>query len=368
MRSRRPNAHSSVQWRASCSLLTASALLSRVDALGQAAHDGPKEAIGDALAVLQGEHVVTIEGGAWRGLHELRSRVLTTLLHQAPPPTLAETWSKVARVLPAADAGWLLRRIAEQDPDAATQVTRSLASSLASPARTALQVATALEGAERADNAIYARDVLPILQREARGGVSVHQLVLSVYPVRHQRMTLPSLDDPTLDASMRHIERIAAMLPERRQDALVAAASDITPARLVELVTAADLEDAVRVLEATAGVITIDSEAAHAVIEHFWRPADLEGVSLFARLIEQASRDIGPSTWAHAIRPLEDRLQVVTMPDPTVISIDTSQTDDEELVVTVRTMLPPHAKEPVTLDWDTAPRGKGNKPTTPQWR
>ena len=66
---------------------------------------GSNSAVGDALATLKNEHVVLEQGDIWTGLHELRSQTLTTLLHDAPPPTLGDTLSVIARLLPADEAG-----------------------------------------------------------------------------------------------------------------------------------------------------------------------------------------------------------------------------------------------------------------------
>lgn len=90
--------------RAAARLVTAAhsvGLALTADQLGRAlAPTAPSDvAIGDALEVLRGEHVVVSDGTTWQGLHELRSQVLTAALHQSPPPTIVSTWETIALVL-----------------------------------------------------------------------------------------------------------------------------------------------------------------------------------------------------------------------------------------------------------------------------
>jgi hypothetical protein len=325
------------------------------DALGQM--DRP-EAVGDALAVLQGEHVITVEGSSWRGLHELRSRVLSTLLHQSPPPSIADTWSAVARLVSPAEAGWLLRRVAEQDPDSAPAVAASVAAALSDGSRGALDMAKILEGADRADNAIYARTVLPILQREARGGVSLQQLELFVYGIRHQGLRLQGLADAGMNQAMHRIEQIAAMLPDRPHATLAAAAAQVSRATLVALVLDSTIEHAVRLLDATSGLVVLEAQDARVIVDHFWDTGDPEALDLLPRLIEVLARGLDPNEWSDAVRTIDERVAVATHSDPSITSVTLSRTDQAELLITITTVLPPHMPPRRTFEWDPAPREK----------
>lgn len=67
------------------------------------ADGGDVATVGDALATLEGEHLIVHlpTMGSWRGLHDLRSDVILDVLHRSPPPTLDQTYCEVIPLLPA---------------------------------------------------------------------------------------------------------------------------------------------------------------------------------------------------------------------------------------------------------------------------
>ena len=145
------------------------------------------EPVGDALDVLRGEHVITVDGASWRGLHELRSRILADQLHLSPPPSFGDTLCSVTHCLTLQQAGWLLRRVAERYPQWTPDVARTLAEQIANPDLNDVQaISEVIEGAERADNLLYARECLPIFQKYCPPEFSVSQLAPLAYGIRHQ--------------------------------------------------------------------------------------------------------------------------------------------------------------------------------------
>lgn len=274
------------------------------------------EAIGDALSVLRGEHVLTTDGSAWRGLHELRSQVIAMLLHESPPPTLTQTYAELLPLLPPAAASWVARRAAEQLDDDIRPIAQSLGTMIFAPSITAVDAAILLEGAERADNTLYAKTCLPILRRNLRTGTTLEQLSMLVYPVRNQGTIygMAQLDQP--------MRNIANQLPERTSPV----ASQIVAAtgpRLVELVADTSLSTIVRLLEAATDQLTISPTTAATIYHRFKPPADADAADLHARLIAAlaAATDADQQQLTEIVGSTAERAEIVTRADPNAISL-----------------------------------------------
>lgn len=170
--------------------------------------------IGDALGVLRDEHLVVQDGDRWRGLHELRSSTLSELLHESPPPSIRDSVTRLSAVIDPAHAGWMLRRVAEQFPDSVTDVANALAARI-SKDMSVREVAALLEGAERADNALYVHEVLPILESRRPDGMTLGNLAFLAYPLRNQGQRFDQTGNETWDTGIRRVSAIAATLPAR---------------------------------------------------------------------------------------------------------------------------------------------------------
>ena len=120
-----------------------------------------------ALQRLEAEFLVKrVDGDRWRGLHELRSRVVTTRLHQLPPPTEAET---IARLLPAIDTRdrrtlILGAALAELD---LSPLAVAAAQILASPGLDAAAAVAVLDGLLEAEEVRHARACLAFVRQHA---------------------------------------------------------------------------------------------------------------------------------------------------------------------------------------------------------
>jgi len=324
------------------------------DRLGNAlAPAGPVDAVGDALSVLQGEHIVTVDGASWRGLHELRSQILTTQLHESPPPTLADTYAKVAGLLSPGDAGWFIRRVAEQHPDSVAPVAAVIGEILGTADLTAHAAANLLEGAERADNALYARTCLSILQRHMRPGVTMQQLALLTYGIRHQGL----MPEPMFDA----LRQTAAELPDRENAVATAATSQLTSDRLQRLTDDATLADTVRLLEATAGLVTLTPGTASEIYQRHPAPTDTPTADLYGRLIEALAAHLDEDQRLSVLGTFAARATIVTCADPTAVDVTV---DTHTQTVTATIMHPPHpAPDDPGPEWDSTaqqPRDDAN--------
>lgn len=322
------------------------------DRLGQALTQDDPAAVGDALAVLRNEHVVVVDGSRWTGLHELRSSTLATLLHESPPPTLATTFGRTLALLDPADAGWMLRRVAERNPADLPAAALAASEALARDGVTAEQAAVLLEGAERADNAVYARMCRPILEENLRPGVTVHQLASLTYGVRNQGLVLTKTGTPEIDGPFRVVEAIARALPARQAATATAVSAGVSPDRLAELALAAGLAGGVRLLEAGAGLLPVTAELAAALLDAHRGPDGPEQVELWPRLVEALHDALTDDQRPGALGPVKARALQVARADPLAVGLSFGPPGDE---TTLTVLIPPRAAPAEGPVWDSAP-------------
>jgi hypothetical protein len=315
------------------------------------------EAIGDALSVLAGEHVLVTSDGLWQGLHELRSMVITRQLHESPPPTLSHTFGEVASLLPAEAAGWLLRRAAELLGEDVVNVVDGIAARNMS----ASEVTVILEGAERADNALYARACLPILQAAVKPGVTIRQIGTLVYAMRNQALQLDPIGDESLDHAYSAIRRIADQLPERTSPVAARFGTQIDSDLIVDLTQSLPLEDTVRLIEAAQGAVRLAPDAAATIVGRFDEPGDANDADLYARLIAGvvATAELSLAQIAETFGSADSRAQLITSPDPAAIDV---KFEAGSGVATVTIMFAPVSERVVTsFAWDQAPRESSDR-------
>lgn len=351
------------------------------DRLGHALGGDKPSLVGNALAALRGEHVVITDGMTWTGLHELRSRTLTTLLHVSPPPTLAGTFAATLGLLDPAEAGWLLRRVAERDPEQLWPATLAAAEAIGREDVSAQDAAVLLEGAERADNAVYANLCLPVLTAALSPGISVHNLAFMTYGVRQQGVTYSRTGSVQLDTMYRTMERIGHSLPPRPAATCKSVAAGLSAERLAALVLGAELPDVVRLLEAGAGMLPVTSELARSLLTLYPGSRRLEDVDLWPRLVDALhaslrtlretaqdnGQDIAPiaghsvlgdvqgaagnEEWHTALGPVENRALQVAQADPNAVELVVAPLGTE---VTLTLLHPPTATVTDNLAWDSA--------------
>ncbi|GAB4001813.1 hypothetical protein GCM10029992_38320 [Glycomyces albus] len=244
------------------------------------------EDLGDALRALQGEHLIVLDGDTWRGLHELRSRTLTEQLHDAPPPSFGETLAEVARIVTTSEASWLLRRTAERFPRWAPYVAGALAEHLRRSSNLdAATLAELLEGAERADNVIYAHACLPVFTDELPEGWSIDTAAPFAYAIRRQG-TLAEANDANSRAIRLALSAPVRAMPERSEEVLAELSSALNANNIVELALNASLANAVRLLEALAGTVPFEQAQIEQMYRHFSLPSSRAEAAHWARLTE----------------------------------------------------------------------------------
>lgn len=123
---RREHEHRSIELELLRIVSTAARWGARVPAaaLGAIAPEaGPR---GEALRRLIGEHLITLEGAYYGGLHQLRASAVSSIVHETPPPTLEATAAELVRVVDLPDLRSLVLGCLFERPEAASDVIDAL--------------------------------------------------------------------------------------------------------------------------------------------------------------------------------------------------------------------------------------------------
>lgn len=315
-----------------------------------------------ALRRLQDEHIVTSEDQTtWRGLHQRRSDVLTDLLHETPPPTLHATMTTAVGVVAPAALGWCLRRLVELFP-LLPSLDPELVRAAVMECSSAAETAALLEGLERADHSVTAREYLPILERHRRPRVPVLDMALLVLGEKLAGVRFGEDGGNSLVDNMgRHLHQCAEALPNRSTTYSDAAGAAITEDRLSELVSTAELEDAVRLLEAAASHVRLSGRSLGRIAAAFpWPEGTVEPVTrrLHARLIAACWLACSTEHDFHAVfGGPSDRLLRAVGADPDIVSA--SLPPAQALEATVQLLANPmDDRQSASFDWDLESRAR----------
>jgi hypothetical protein len=247
---------------------------------------------GRAMSRLAGEYLVVAEGHLWHGLHDLRTEVLFDLLHAAPPPTKAATYARALSVLPDAAQGPAARRAAvrigrviaeatpELDPDerlgsileALGPVANVLRDQLTHVATSgggddaAAHAASLIEAGDRLDSTAYVHAVLPFVEQNRPPTANLAALAGLLYGIRVDHVNFESVEGAKLMVGL------DSQLPDRRSTCASTVASGLTPDLLVGLAKDATVSTAIRLLEATEGLIILTANHAREAYEFHVSP------------------------------------------------------------------------------------------------
>ncbi|RZU30546.1 hypothetical protein [Blastococcus saxobsidens] len=190
-----------------------------------------------ALSRLNREHlIVESKAGTWSGLHELRSAKLRALLHERPPPRIADTLAAVVEDAPAAAVAARLPVIVREAGDSMTiadAVTRRVASAGTDSAQW-LEAARLADVAEHARACVRVARTLPLSMNLGQWlmlavGARFAGVDLSVLPETfHQQAAALPAPDPAL------FRRAAAAVDEDEWLRRITAATPVDGARLLE--------------------------------------------------------------------------------------------------------------------------------------
>lgn len=318
-------------------------------ALAPAAAD--QDTVGDALGVLRDEHIIVSDGSSWRGLHELRSATLTELLHESPPPTLGATLARVVDLIDPGQAGWMLRQVAERAPECLPAVLATVSQLLASPDRSAADVARVLEGAERADNAVYVNASTPILVAARVPAMNLDQLSTLTYSMRNQSFSWNPIGSEPWDSNIARIHAVAELTPLRVDfdTSLRHACEPLTGEVLERLLSEASIVDAVRLLEAGREHLTVPLPLIRYLIQRAPLPVDVLTAMHYSRLISACTRHVPPDGYQSAFGAVQDRARAVAAADPWSLDV---AIDVAASKLVLKRLLPSESAWAPAMDWD----------------
>ncbi|WP_354225680.1 hypothetical protein [Arthrobacter bambusae] len=313
-----------------------------------------EDIVGDALGRLRGEHVIMRAESEWRGLHELRSSTISVLLHESPPPTLERTLMQVAETVSLPLAGWLLRRVAQETPETVFSVAHSIGVRLAE-VDDALTLASALEGAERADSLIYAAKSLPVLKEHASATLTVHQLAMFIYGIGNQGIGDDTSGSTDFDKMLRKLAPIATQIGPRAATIVEAVSRHITAANLIRVTSDERPEKISRLLEACIGILNIDEEDATALYSVVPTPTTPEEANIVARIIDSLAvlADLKNSRLSSCIGDLESRANMLTRIEPWALNVAVEDLNGETTLTATLMTPDSESEQSLPLAWDT---------------
>jgi hypothetical protein len=243
--------------------------------------------VSDALNVLADEHLLRPQAdGSWRGLHDLRTEVLLRLLHVTPPPTLAATFAEVLPLLPPGRRSYAMRRAAERlaraavtDTDATNphdtvdrlsnlvlpvaQVASTLIEQLPMTPPGARQAADLLDGALRADAAVYMTACLHFLEAHRPPTTELQNLTFITFSIRNLGIQMPN----GLTAGQR-LNALGMALPAGTDVLRRTVGRGLTSSRLAAFARECSFSAAVQLLEATETIARLTPDDAASIWSH----------------------------------------------------------------------------------------------------
>lgn len=312
-----------------------------------------QDTVGDALGVLRDEHIIIADGTSWSGLHELRSATITELLHENPPPSIGATWARVVNLVDPGQIGWMLRRVAERAPESLPELVPAVGRLLAEAGQSATDVAKVLEGAERADNTLYAQASTPILRAALPPGLGIETLSPMVYLTRNQSFTWDPTGSDSWDRMAARVRAVAEQMPLRVNfdTTLAQACAPLTGEVLERLLGEADIVDAVRLLEAGREHLTVPVPLIRSLIERTPAPHDVVGAMEYSRLIAASTRHVPAEQYETTFGTVYNRAHAVAATDPWSLEVEI---DVAASKIGLRRLLPVESTMPPTMDWDIA--------------
>ena len=199
-----------------------------------------------ALQKLQDEFLVQrADANRWTGLHELRSRTVTTRLHQLPPPSEAETLVKLLPVVAGRDRRTLIvgAALAGYDLSALGGAAEEL---FATEHLNAMEIYALLDGFIEAEELTHARACLEFVRRQTPALDAV-----SILPL------LQGLRDGWMDSlaglpNGAALVALAAALPPRHPSIAATTAAHLSERPIAEAIALSPTAEAVGLLELLA--------------------------------------------------------------------------------------------------------------------
>lgn len=253
--------------------------------------------------------IVQHDDGRWAGLHELRSKAMIDHLHALPPPTLETTYAKVISLLPATEQARALELAASDATIGGDMLIAPVAALIQRSDATAAVVEELLVALAHADATRHARLCLNIIEQERPGGISSIMLAHVAFPARFAGM-----DASFLPESFHQLVRKLPNAPTSLRSRVV---ESVGPQRFGELVSNANPETAVRLLEALEGAIELPLQVVQSII------AAHQDSSPEQHRFAETLRQLSPASGAFLrdwLRTPEERLQQLSESDPSLVN------------------------------------------------
>lgn len=139
--------------------------------------------------------------------------------------------------------------------------------------------------------------------------------------MRNQGSVLVKTGTPAIDEPFRAIEEIADNLPARPAATATVLAAVVTPDRLAELTSAADLEGAVRLLEAGAGLLPVTAELATSLLDAHFVPDLPRQAELWPRLVGALHDALAEDQRRGTLGPVKTRALRVAHANPLAVGL-----------------------------------------------
>jgi hypothetical protein len=218
-----------------------------------------------ALERLSNEHFILSEDGdTWRGLHELRSDVVTRRLHETPPPSAADTWAHLLVYLSPNERAYVAPRIARTVDYDLGPMTEAVASLAFRADTSAAHLAELLEGLAQADAVRHAKECLGVIQGFGPPRMDQVDLLRVLAVKRFRDIDLLASTGAQIDPVVYEMADALPDPPDSRTRTVEAIGVD----RIMELIVQAETEEAARLLEACEGTtVPLDQDTTSRILE-----------------------------------------------------------------------------------------------------
>jgi hypothetical protein len=290
-----------------------------------------------ALRRLQDEHLVTSpDRQSWQGLHQLRSEYVSEILHETPPPVRSTTFRTVLSLLGPGPFGWASRRIVERFEANESDLVEA-AIGVGYRSSSALALALLLEGLERTDNALTARQYIPVLERHRRSTVPMDSWSFLVLSQKIAGLDLGGTGSDLADRLTARVSRCANELPEQTTLLCESVITAVGTGALVEIACQSGIESGARLLDAAAPYLRLGGEHLEKIAQTFFRPFEtppLHEIGIRARLLKSAAfASDSPDLFAEHFGSVSERVDRIASVHPNIISTSVAPTGSIQVEV-----------------------------------
>jgi hypothetical protein len=297
--------------------------------------------LGEALDRLAHEHFILEEtGDSWRGLHELRSEVVTQSLHATPPPDLMATWCRLVRALPQEVRPLLAPRIARLTELDLAQLAVSIGGLIAEPETDSEQATKLVLSLKEAESVRHAAGCLEVIRSFGPPKMDMVDLLRVLACKRFRGIDLLAATGKPIDPTF---YRMADSLPDR-PDFREPVLSGLSPSHVVTRATSGTTADAISLLQAFERTsFRLDDSDADAILAAHASARSRDKASLAATLIGNGAT---PEAIGRSLDDVPTRLQALIDEEVTLRDWETTDAADGKIVTASIVMIPQPDTDP----------------------